>query len=464
MSVRVREAAVRVRVPIELEDQRDDLKRTVTDRLLVRLLEELDRRLTDRFGAAAVVRIRVLPLSCSLDTDELDEPATASQLATDLAVVLIRDLEHRSPPEKLRPAAEQTVVVFADEHHADAAALAALSDALEPSWIHRDATPSLVWSRVVGRGAAAICATLDWLRRMERLERVIDALPVDTAMALVEVIAVDERPPALTRVIARGSAPAPIEVAALPAELVPRTPSVAEAEGHTPARVESVAEAPRSPDDAVADPGPTRATTSVAGLFYLAGRVLEIDLAERLWSVGVVEGDVLFHIATLLAGDDELGCRWFGGAFDRTPSTPDVPMWAVAEVNEQVMHALGRRLVHFGVERTPEQLDRELEALAATAQPATSMGAGLAAVVRRSAAALAYLVSIRLGLAPSIAIVRGLSRRPGQLVLEPDVLLVSMDRSLVDLDHRRAGLDHDPGHIPWIGRHLRFVFTGHTSI
>jgi hypothetical protein len=49
-------------------------------------------------------------------------------------------------------------------------------------------------------------------------------------------------------------------------------------------------------------------------------------------------------------------------------------------------------------------------------------------------------------------------------VLLPDELRVVMSHQTVDIDHRRAGLDHDPGHVPWLGRCLRFEFAGGEEI
>jgi len=201
--------------------------------------------------------------------------------------------------------------------------------------------------------------------------------------------------------------------------------------------------------------------TRHAGLFYLAARVLEIELAESLWAVGVREGDLLAHVArTLLPPGDDPAWRWFGAAFDAEPELPVLPTWAIAEVSARAQHGLGRRLVHFGIHTTPEALGMALEGLAASAPTRAAGDPATAEVVARCAAALVYMLAARLGQPPSWALAQAVVARPGQLVLSDEAVRVVLPASAIDLDHRRGGLDQDPGWVPWLGRRLAMEFVG----
>src|SRR5262249_37858873 len=149
-----------------------------------------------------------------------------------------------------------------------------------------------------------------------------------------------------------------------------------------------------------------------AGLFYLVGRVLEIELAERLWAAGIQEGDVLAHIAaTILGTVDDPAWAYFGGAFEQQPRSRLVEPWAVTEVVETVQHSLGRRLVRFGVTVSPETLGNQLDQLACTLVSPVVLDPTLSRVVSRGAAALCVLVGARLGRPPSLENVRAVCAR-----------------------------------------------------
>jgi hypothetical protein len=228
-----------------------------------------------------------------------------------------------------------------------------------------------------------------------------------------------------------------------------------------------VAEPPSPRAAEVAEPAPppiaggVAVATRYAGLFYLIGRVLEIDLAEALWAAGVTEGDVLAHVAAAILDDDaDPAWRWFGGAFDRAPRLPALPAWAIGEVSAAVQHGLGRRLVAFGVAHTPDALGAELDELAAAVPRPAAGDAATARVVARAAAAMAILTAARLGRPPAWPLLHEVVTRPGRLVVTADAVRVILSAALVDVDHRRAGLDHDPGHAPWLGRRVVLEFAG----
>jgi hypothetical protein len=346
---------------------------------------------------------------------------------------------------------------------------------------------------------------VEWLRRMERLEAALALAPTAVLDAIAshapdvvpslhlvrarrELAAAAARapraadhasPPAAAAAAPTpsappdGRAPPPPAIAAAPPGSTPPGPGrgdAAETAGPAVAELAAAMPATAAPSTPVPGAEPPAAgvaatgdavaiETRAAGLFYLAGRVLEIDLAERLWAAGLPEGDVLALIATAIAGDDP-ACAWFGGRFERRPAIPTVEAWAAAEVSELVQHALGRRLVRFGVARSPATLAAQLDELAAEAALSLELSPLLRRIVERGAAALACIVAARLERAPSLHVLRAVCARPGRLVLTPDTLHVVMPHTAVDVAHRRAGLDHDPGHVPWLGRRVRFEFAG----
>lgn len=492
MTTQVGEVALRLRLPPVLADRSDELAGSVGRPLVVAVLEELERRLCRRLGSNAVVRIRSLPVTWRIDAAALDQSDLAGRLAADLADGILAQLDRRGGPERLRPRGD-ALVAFVDGDHELAAFLADAADGRAGAWRHggrRDA--GAAWSELLERGAGSAQAALEWLERMERLEAVLAAAPDGARTRLAALLAGagagvaagagDPRPgvrrarailehhPGASgaRAGVRAEEPGPATASAIgediaasdgpPASAGPRVDdAAADADRAAPS-----APLPESEDTAAAA---LAARTRAAGLFYLIGRVLEIDLAECLWAVGVPEGEVLAHVAAALLGDgDDPAWRWFGGAFDRPPRAPEVEAWAAAEVGERVMHGLGRQLARHGMETTPAALDRTLVELADEFPPVTEVGGGLARVVGRAAAALTCMTAARLGRAPDPDLIRTVCHRPGRLELAPDQLTVELAAADLDIEHRRAGLDQDPGQVPWLGRRLAFRFTGLTSL
>jgi hypothetical protein len=499
MTSRVGHVSLRVVLPHELAPRKDALARAIADDLVVAVLDELEERVHARFGPRAIVRVRALPIAWRLGLDDLTDATLIARLADDLASALIDETESLPRHERLRPR-DGRVAVLEDEDHAAAAFLADEAEGRGDAWVHGSrASGTAVWREVVARGATSVLAVIQWLQRMERLDAVLARQPAAVIATIAAAIPRGDQPFALRAAIARDE---DIVARATPprgpeAPLSPATTSVAAAVQHSPLvepaqRSEtgnlhevgplpaigtlagSRASPPTSPavelstapasDRTIAEATVSplaEVETEHAGLFYLIGRILELDLAEHLWAAGLPEGDVLAHVAAAIIGtDDDPAPRWFGGAFDRAPGRPDVPAWARDEINERVMHSLGRRVVRFGVDTTPARLDASLDALADAHRPIAPLVPNLASLVQRSAAALTSLVAARLGVEPSAALTRDVCARPGHLILDADRLVVAIPSVFVEIEHRRAGLDHDPGRAPWLRRKVTFAFPG----
>lgn len=491
-SSRVSSVQLTLRVPAELASASDQLRATVERELLQRILDEVERLLHARFGATSVIRIRRLAVHWRLGQLELGAMDVVGRLALDLATSVIHEIEALPEDERLRPHGE-SFAWLASEAHAAAAYLADTVDRMPASWIHVQRDPRSTWRAVADAGEQAIRETVHYLTQMERLEPVL-VLADDDVLVAVAAAAPDVAPViAIIRARERARQVAPAPPAIPPGELptgLPNAPLPTTTE-RTPID-RTIAPDERTPPTAVVkaqpsvdgepiargiEPPPLRAPsaeaaiadevadqasgveTQHAGVFYLIARTLEIELAERLWAAGLPEGDVLAHIAaTIIATFDDPAVAWFGGAFDRPVATPEIPAWAASEVCETVQHVLGRRLVRFGVTLSPALLDARLEQLASTLAPLVALSPTLHRVVTRGAAALCMLVCARLGVEPSLAVLRDVCTRRGQLVLTPDALHVVMSETAVDIDHRRAGLDLNPGNAPWIGRTVRIEF------
>jgi hypothetical protein len=495
---RVREVQLRLRVPAELASASESIRATVERELIVRILEQVERLLHARFGATSVIRIRRIAVSWRLDQLELASVDVVLRLAQDLAEQLIAELDELGPEEQLRPRSE-SVAWFASERHSDAAYLADVADGMSTRWIHTQSSAPETWQAVVMAGSDSTAELVGYLAKMDRIETAL-ALAADDVIAQV----VAATPPhllqivtlAAARITARRSSPAapvpasfgnvahapgnfdalarepsdvvrvthplqpsapPNEAAALPADTARITaPELREPE------IVAYEQPPRMHDEAITDTSsPVAVETAFAGLFYLAGRVLEIELAERLWAAGVPEGDVLAHVAAMVVGSTgDPAWKWFGGVFGREPLTPDVPLWAAAEIVETIQHALGRRLVRFGVEMSPAALDARLEELTRALTSPTVLAPTLHRIVARGAAALCVMVAARLDREPSLVELRAICARPGRLVLAPDAIHVIMSADCFDIDHRRAGLDLNPGHMPWLGRRIELELVG----
>jgi hypothetical protein len=231
-------------------------------------------------------------------------------------------------------------------------------------------------------------------------------------------------------------------------------------------------------------PALTRVVTDFAGVFYLAGCVLEIDLAEHLWCAGLREGVVLCHIARALLGArgardpaprlfggiaGEAGAAAAAGALD--PALGAVPDWAVEEVVARTQSSMAAALARRWAS-APGDLAAVVETLAGATLPLSEQDIDPTAIplVARAAAMLAYHVAARLGIAPAVlargeaadlvALVVERLAVPGCIVYMPESVRVEMPMSAIDIDLRRAGLDFDPGYVPWLERTLRLVFSG----
>ena len=479
---RVRALSIRLRVPAELEASASELKHKVERDLIARVLDELERLVHAALGSAVVVRMRRLALRWQLEAGELAAPEVVARLARDLSRSMLDELARASAGERLRPRPE-TIAAFSDEHHASAALLADAADGLPAHWVHAGASAADTWERASSGGSATLAALVTWLVRMERLDAAASLAPPAVLAALEECV--PDAAPAVALVRARrGEAPSGVHAAtATPAHAAEPLDGAQPAAAASPAIASSppshvevagkATAAPRTAPDVPAaaaaapaeaavtgDPG-IAAQTEAAGLFYLVARVLEIDLAERLWAVGLPEGDVLAHVAAaLLGGIADPAWRWFGGTFDRTPGLPAVPAWAPPEIEDGVQTALGRRLVRFGIALTPAVLGAQLDHLATALPPPFPLEPVLARIVSRGAAAIACITCARLGVPPSVSTVRAVCTRPGTLVRSAAELHVVIPIRYLDLDYRRAGLDQDPGHVPWLRRTLRIELAG----
>jgi hypothetical protein len=490
---RVGTLKIHLRVPYELGDDTARLKQTVERDLVVRVLEELERILHREHGAEAVIRIQRLALRWQLEVGELFTPELIARLARDLSQALLAEVSRTSVRDQLRPRPDR-IAVFANEAHAIAALVADEADRLPVHWVHAGTTLARAWERAVAGGAATLDAVVTWLTRMERLEAGISEAPDPALTALATHVAAAAPMVALVRArrtqrqtplvireaVPRGGEPREVlreaqaeerpERQDPPATLAPPSNAGQRAERKdaraTPS-ADSVANAPVVSDmAAVAAPSLVlngiEAATSFAGLFYLAGRVLELGLAEQLWEVGVAETRVLAHIAAVFVDDlDDPAWRWFGGTFDdQTPSLAGIPTWATDEVIHKTQHELGLRLVRFGVTTTPASLASQLDRLAADCRPSLPLEPACARLVARSVAAVVMMTCARLGVAPSVGTVRDVCARPGRLVRTPEALHVVIPMAFHDIEHRRAGLDHNPGYLPWLRSKLLLELTG----
>jgi hypothetical protein len=528
VTARVEQLQLRLRIPEAARGRVDGLRRSVEQELVVRVLEQLERELHARMGPRAILRIRHLPATWRLGEAEVAIPAVAERLGRELAEVLLAQVAATPGPERLRPRAGADQVCFEDEAHAAAVWLSELADGMAdgrpPAWF-LPAAQGLgdAWRQASAPGPAALREILVWLERMDAVAAVLAA----TEPAAIEVLLALLPPPSwpaaarreLERLLASGIVRPGNRTRSRPADGSAAGGATGEADlrgetvggralavpergardagghldpGEDAGSREQRAQGDRPGRDA-ADPrdgsryrrrldgsmapeepaiGDGRdadaasVATEQAGLFYLIGRVLELDLAEHLWCAGLAEGNLLCHIAAALLGDagPDPAWRYFGGAFDHPPLVEPAEPWAIAEASERIQHALGLRLVRFGVAATPASLEADLSRLAAAlpppAAPTAPLPAGLAPLVARSAAALLLLTCARLGEPPLPSRLRALAAIPGTLSLGPEELLVRLPAAAIDVDVRRAGLDRDPGHVPWLHRRLRLEFTG----
>ncbi len=218
---------------------------------------------------------------------------------------------------------------------------------------------------------------------------------------------------------------------------------------------------PRAVPSAAA-PAPTDAIRVLAsrwcGLPVLLNLSLRLELPERLWQIGVDEGDALAAMLARLAGADdavldEPAARLVSRAFPRRPAAvPPPPAWACDELAGGVAQALARWPALRGQHGALRERVTELQAW-------HGRGAGfdLAAWGAAWHQALAEaLLDERLTPAALQARLGG----AGQVVCDGDTLRVVQPLAAIDIGLRRAGLDADPGWLPWLDKRLLFVFEG----
>jgi hypothetical protein len=434
MNSRVGRVAIKLRMSDAERDRADELRRTVEQVLLQQALDELERIVHERLGSDAIVRARTLSLRWQLDADLLGDNASALEMGRDLAASLLGTLSALPREERLRPAPHRDVVVFADEDHAIAAYLADGSDGRSP-WFHAPRNDARAeWDTVVRHGTARIQAVRTWLDRMDYGDRVMRWLGSSEPVVPASAPALERGPD--------GRVHDEVLERLLPSVHALRASTVSHA-GEPP--IERAVIAPAVP--VVSSEGLHTVATDLAGIWYLARLVSELELAELLWQIGVREGDFLAHVVATIAGvERDPACSWFGGVFDREPELDPIAAWAHQEIDSKLSATLER----LGLE-PPAQLRSALRCSVAGTDPRT------ADIVVRCAAAIAALFCTRLDGDVDLERLRCQLRVPGRMELA-DPLRVLMPMERIDIDLRRAGLDLDPGYLPWLQRKVVLSF------
>lgn len=192
------------------------------------------------------------------------------------------------------------------------------------------------------------------------------------------------------------------------------------------------------------------------GLLYLVNIAQRVELPERLWQVGVNEGDALAAMLARLAGDDALAepaLRLLARAFPEAPApVPPLPDWA----RDELVGGMAEAVVRWPAlrERGPELRSRVAELQAwygdGVAFDLAAWGAAWHQAVAET------LLDERLAPAELAARLAG----SGSIECEGEQLRVVQPLQAIDIDLRRAGLDADPGWLAWLGKRLVFVFEG----
>ena len=264
----------------------------------------------------------------------------------------------------------------------------------------------------------------------------------------------------------RSTAPASV-VAASPAPPRRVAPQVAEAPPRTGLRPEPAAPSPRRPPTAAAGP-PEDAPDDVTdaeplatwrsrwcGLLYLVNIAQRVELPERLWQVGINEGDALAAMLARLAGHGdalaEPALRLLSRAFPEAPAPlPPLPDWA----RDELVSGMARAVV-----RWPALRGRGVELQARVAELQAWYGDGAAFDLAAWGAAWHQAVAEALldeRLAPAELAARFAGS--GAIECEGELLRVVQPMQAIDIDLRRTGLDADPGWLAWLGKRLVFVF------
>jgi hypothetical protein len=189
-------------------------------------------------------------------------------------------------------------------------------------------------------------------------------------------------------------------------------------------------------------------------LLYLVNVTQRLELAERLWQVGIDEGAALAHMfERLCRSTKEPAPRVLSKMFPaRPPAPPALASWARDEVVRGADRAAAALLA-------PVADQQAFESRMAAHENALRVGAGWdlaawGAALHLTAAELA--IGGRADASTFAALSR--FRRPGRIEVLDGAIRVVQPAGAIDMEVRRAGLDGNPGWLPWLGRKLEFVF------
>ena len=205
--------------------------------------------------------------------------------------------------------------------------------------------------------------------------------------------------------------------------------------------------------------------TAFGGLFYLVGRVLELELGEQLWYAGLLENPVLYHAARLLTGpaapDDPAPAVFSGTDPGSAVPFPTVEDWALAEVRDKLLATLTAELNrHLDKGAAGSAIAADLDTLATLFLLRSSIDSTGPAeqLVGLAAAAPALLFLRRAGLPENPTDLLPILTIPATLLMPRGRLLVTMPMSAIDLNLRRAGLDQNTGWVPWLKRKVELEY------
>lgn len=482
-------------------DVRARLAGRIERELVPRVLEAATREVRARRGDDAILCVKELSVEWTLDSEAVDEAATADALGRELAGAILAGAVEPSLDGDFR----EPWVVFAGRAHMLAAWIVSES--------RRDTGASHPWpfspltvDAVDPRAAIATATAVEVAEILARIEPaadvgdLIETLGAPVLAALFDVVPVDRWPrrcrASALRVLGgdresreareprhagdstSAGAPASPDTPNAPTEedALESTPdrsgdiAANRARGlEAPSPTESIGDEPVEPvravqtaveaELAIADEAPRAISpelgqpTELAGLFFLALPVLELGIAESLWCGGADERAALFGVAAVLAGphSDDPAIAAFSGV--DSSATRSLPAWAtdeiVAKSKVELASALARRL-DWHLE--PEELEQFLAGAAGT------LAGGGPDLCRELAAVLTVFFNSRRG-APTDAPLSDALVASGRLVATGETLEVIIDGA-VDIDLRRAGLDFNPGYIPWLEKSVAITYAG----
>jgi hypothetical protein len=466
-SSRVRQLRLKLRLTGANHALAHDLRRKTEDRFLHDVLAACDRVVHQQLGADALVFVRHLRVRWRVASGELIDAETTKRLGAELAELLLHQFSQLPPAERLRPRPESALAWFRNLAHLRAVCLTARAERHDPAWfeaaLEEEPDP---WMAACQEGPEAVVAVLGWLVELktssvvladttaERIERALAILlpAPNVPRALVHAL---EQAPAVTRRI-RTEQPSPPggrppeRAPSRPDEIVASAPPKA-AEAATTERASSGVSAPIDAGSAppLAADVPSW-DTAYAGLFYLAGRVLDLNLSEHLYCAGALEGDVLVHVGrALIGGGDDPAPRLFGGCVaSEDPPLRVLPAWAEEEVWSKSLRSLVELAARLGHDAPATDA---LHAFADRMPPAPLL-------VRRCAALLGCTFLSRIGEDLTWSALASHLSIPGRIELRDEEMTILLPMKAVDLRLRRAGLDFDPGYLPWLDRKLTLAF------